>query len=226
MALRHAEGRAIVGGRGDPSTLGSFDLASASSVLTDDSADSIYSRFQTMGFDYGPAFRVIRQTWLDDRQALTRLVLPPATAKSERPGASSHFLYPSLVDGALQTALLLIAESKDLALPFLVDRVRILAPTTETCYAHVQAHESGGSGAFRVFDIDLYDDRGASRRRHDRVHLQDRRRAAGSCRGVGGELAGQASSPAPRAIPCVFIVPRCGPRLCLISCRLCSPARC
>ena len=101
--------------------------------------ERLVQRLRSQGISNTLVLDVMRNTprhmFVDE--ALARLVLPPVA----EPSVSSFTLHPSLIDGALQTALLLVADSEGLALPFLIDRVRFVAPTTETCYAHVQAHE-------------------------------------------------------------------------------------
>ncbi|MEM7586905.1 MAG: SDR family NAD(P)-dependent oxidoreductase, partial [Acidobacteriota bacterium] len=134
--ILHVEGRLIAG---EPAGDEPPQLVPAQRALEVSgerlAVDALYRRFRSQGLAYGTSFRPIQSGWTDDGRASTRLELH-ATVREQ---AEAYFLHPSLADGALQTALALVAgddASDDLSLPFAIDRVRLIAPTGDACRAH------------------------------------------------------------------------------------------
>ncbi len=125
-------------------------------------ASEIYAAFDAMGLAYGPGHRVISDLAVGS-EVLARLELPEAL----RPVLSDYGLHPSLMDGALQSAIgLALGEAGDApkiaALPFSVDAVDILGPCEAAMWAHVRGGLASGAG-LRKMDIDLIADDGSVR---------------------------------------------------------------
>ncbi|KAB7627759.1 non-ribosomal peptide synthetase [Alkalilimnicola sp. S0819] len=113
-----------------------------------------YARYAALGMDYGPGMRAVAELWLGSDELLARLRLPEAAA-------GDFALHPAMVDGAFQACLGLFPESGGddrTALPFALERVELLAPTTERMWAHVRI-QSAGARMQRI-DLDLTDEQG------------------------------------------------------------------
>lgn len=117
-------------------------------------ATALYEAFDAMGLHYGPAHRGISRVWTGHGEVLAELRLPACVAAE----ASAYCLHPSMVDAALQAALLLAPGFQDgtlrqPALPFALAQLDVLAPCTASMWAWVRQ-------AAGAFDIDLFDDAG------------------------------------------------------------------
>ena len=95
-----------------------------------------YGRFGKYGLNYGPSFQTIQEIYINDLFALSRLKLPDQLKND----FGQFILHPSMIDGALQTAVGLLAgrESASLHLPFALDELDILHPVRQTCYAYAE----------------------------------------------------------------------------------------
>ncbi len=128
----------------------------------------IYAAFDEMGLAYGPGHRVISGLAVGsgegaESEVLARLKLPEAL----RPALGDCGLHPSLMDGALQSAIGLALDvagnaPNTAALPFSVDAVEILGPCEASMWAHVQGGPATSAG-LRKMDIDLIADDGSVR---------------------------------------------------------------
>ncbi|HYJ85578.1 MAG TPA: SDR family NAD(P)-dependent oxidoreductase, partial [Pyrinomonadaceae bacterium] len=121
------------------------------------SGESCYEVFRSLGFDYGPSFRVVRELFYNEAEVLARLELP-ATRSHE---LQDFVLHPSLLDGALQSGLWLmdietLAETR--YLPFALSEVRIIEPLSPVCYVHVTA--SSRRSNLRKFNVSILDQSG------------------------------------------------------------------
>lgn len=113
--------------------------------------EALYARFRALGFDYGPAFQSIVEVSRVGPEALARLELPAVAAL---PALQFH---PSLLDGALQTALVLVDEGGDARqppLPFALGAVELHGAPSGACWAWVRRNES------QRLDVTLADDMG------------------------------------------------------------------
>ena len=152
----HCEGRAAFIVEPAPARL---DLDALRAQMQDagrNTAD-FYDALARMGLVYGPAHRAVTGLHQTTRQALAQLNLPDAL----RPSRGDYLLHPSLMDGALQAAVALVANSKSgkPSLPFALDSLRIFAAPGEGVFAWVrQVGEHGDS--VRKMDIDLCDEHG------------------------------------------------------------------
>ncbi|MCY1022598.1 SDR family NAD(P)-dependent oxidoreductase [Pyxidicoccus sp. MSG2] len=113
--------------------------------------NALYARFQLHGFEYGPAFQSIVEVYRAGAESLSRLELPAVAA------APALQLHPSLLDGALQTALVLFDEGGDARqppLPFALGAVELYGMPAGACWAWVRRNEA------QRLDVTLLDDAG------------------------------------------------------------------
>ena len=121
------------------------------------SGDACYAEFRSIGFDYGPSFRVIQELSYNENEVLACLTLPASRSAELK----DFVLHPSLLDGALQSGLWLmdkqiLAESR--YLPFAIAEVQIREPLPPVCYVHVR--ESIRKSHLRKFNIRILDEAG------------------------------------------------------------------
>lgn len=147
-------------GRGQfvaPSARKSIDVAQLASSLGQGtySAENIYQGFDAMGLAYGPAHRVISTLERGQDQLLATLALPDGMRAEQ----DAYVLHPSMMDGALQAATVLLFDPKAAPahpiVPFAIEGVRIVAP----CTGDMLVWARRGANA-AVLDIDLLDAQG------------------------------------------------------------------
>jgi amino acid adenylation domain-containing protein len=133
----HAEGKVRRLGPGDAPRIG-LDQARGAATREMDVA-AIYSRFDAMGLNYGPAQRAIGRLWQEPGIVVARLEVP-----AEADGGFG--LDPSLLDGALQAMLGFDRPVGDgLALPSSVRRIAVYGATTPGMWAVLRAGDAGPS---------------------------------------------------------------------------------
>lgn len=159
----HAQMRIASGGEYSVRTVDLEELRKVSSRHVD--RTEVYAAFEAMGLSYGSGHRVISDLWVRSgaMQVLSRLELED----NLRPTLAACKLHPSLMDGALQSAIGLALDEtggdrKSPALPFSVDAVEILGSCEQHMWADVRAGAASGSG-LRKMDIDLLADDGSVR---------------------------------------------------------------
>ncbi|MCP4698377.1 MAG: SDR family NAD(P)-dependent oxidoreductase, partial [Gammaproteobacteria bacterium] len=115
-----------------------------------------YRLFEQQGLNYGPSFQVITQLNFNDNEVLTRLQLPDSVSQE------AFKLHPSLLDGALQSIVGLLAKERSnrLFLPFSLSKLWMAADLTSPCYAWVRYREKADQNEHH-FDIQLVDENGA-----------------------------------------------------------------
>ena len=125
------------------------------------SADAVYRAFQELGLAYGPAFHVIEALVSGETTASAHLNLLPSAVTSDvglgDVGPGGFVIHPSMLDGAFQACLGVGWNdgNRAPALPFAVDSIDILAPTTEQGQVRVRLVRR--AGGISKFDIDLLD---------------------------------------------------------------------
>ncbi|UXY16149.1 SDR family NAD(P)-dependent oxidoreductase [Chitiniphilus purpureus] len=156
----HCQGRCLTG---EATPQAPHDLAALRAALRHEglTADAVYRLFGRMGLQYGPAHRAIVSVERGGHQLLAQLHLPPAV----RADASGYVLHPSLMDGALQAATLLLVDParppERPMVPFAVASVRLLQPCPARPLVWARrAPAVAGERAVRL-DLDLLDDSGA-----------------------------------------------------------------
>ncbi|WP_437650992.1 SDR family NAD(P)-dependent oxidoreductase [Sorangium sp. So ce362] len=95
--------------------------------------EEIYERLASQAFHYGPAFQVIQEHLSGQGEALSRLAM---TADVEG-NADAFGLHPSLLDGALQTAIASL-DSGATYLPFTLGELALFSAPGRQCYVHVR----------------------------------------------------------------------------------------
>lgn len=122
--------------------------------------DDIYEQLSELGIHYGPTMRSISHIWIGHEELLANLQLPSELFASPAYDGESFYIHPSVLDSAFQSCLGIFTASnnQELALPFAIDRLILLSPTTTEMWAHVRALPSNGS--IRKLDIDLLDQQG------------------------------------------------------------------
>ncbi|WP_198119457.1 SDR family NAD(P)-dependent oxidoreductase [Massilia rhizosphaerae] len=156
----HSQGQAVVLARAEAPML---DLARLEAETADGQLDAaqVYAAYGRMGIVYGPAHRAVTALRRGREQVLARLALPHAVADT----LDDYVLHPSLLDGAVQSAIGFIEDFERLParpnLPFAVESVRIFAPCTREMVAWLRL-APGSSAGDRVtkLDIDLCDPQG------------------------------------------------------------------
>lgn len=90
------------------------------------SGETFYPKFDKLGINYGTSHRIVEQVWMGTQQLVARLTLPSMFSNT----IADRVLHPSVMDGALQAAMLLILaeDAKTPALPFAVQIVEVWRP--------------------------------------------------------------------------------------------------
>lgn len=118
-----------------------------------------YQIMGSIGYQYGPSFQVIKSLAYNQKLAVSRLELQE---KADQRIA----LYPSLLDGALQTITCWISQVRQKPhcpyVPFTVAEVEIFQPLTPVCYAVVSEVAVAHPGTARIekYDVKLVDPTG------------------------------------------------------------------
>ncbi len=155
----HCQGRAVLSGQPEPARL---DLEQLKGRMGQGRLEpaSVYATCARMGLVYGPAFQAITAIHRGNGEVLAQLRLPSTVVEK----FGDYVLHPSMLDGALQAAVGLIAggpESKQARLPFALERLRIVSRCTREMFAWVR-YAPGSQATDNVvkLDIDLCDERG------------------------------------------------------------------
>ncbi|MEW2581423.1 type I polyketide synthase [Streptomyces syringium] len=135
----HARGRLRSLLRARPAPL---DLEAIGACLTGpvDVADH-YALCARMGLPYGPAFQTLNALHTGANQSLARFSLTV-------PADDGHQVHPTVLDGALQAGVALVADTTTDPVPYLpagVDTVRCWHPVPETGMIHVRSLNAGGA---------------------------------------------------------------------------------
>ncbi|MET0335643.1 MAG: SDR family NAD(P)-dependent oxidoreductase, partial [Rhizobacter sp.] len=159
LPVVHSQGRAL---RVAPGQVPAMDLDTLRGHCQRHVArDDCYATFTRMGFGYGPMHQVLTGVWLDGAEgSATRAWAELALPQALRADSGRYVLHPSLVDGALQAALIMTTPpgAARPMLPFALERVVVHGvPGTD---ARVTVRDSAGSSAntaLRKLDIEIAD---------------------------------------------------------------------
>jgi acyl transferase domain-containing protein/acyl carrier protein len=103
--------------------------------------EGLYEAFARMGFEYGPAHRVIQTLYEGDGQLLARVRLPAVVARTQ----PDYVLHPSLLDGALQAAIALLSGFETSPgsplLPYAVRSLRLNSPCPPEMWVWARRNE-------------------------------------------------------------------------------------
>ncbi|WP_207919702.1 SDR family NAD(P)-dependent oxidoreductase [Micromonospora sp. KC207] len=154
--VRYAQGRVLLGGE-PPAPATPLDVAAIRAGLAGPvPGDDCYRLLAAAGFGYGPTFRAVRELYRGTGGALARWELPAGCSDAELAG-----LHPSVLDGALHTAMgLLDAENggvPEAYVPFALAEVVRYAPLPRNGWAY--ASPAGGS-RLRKVDVLIVDEAG------------------------------------------------------------------
>ncbi|NUA42751.1 Polyketide synthase PksL [Dickeya solani] len=115
--------------------------------------------FKQRGFTLGPAFQVLECLYANAEEALAELKFPDGLQIT--PVVQPFILPPSLLDGALRTALGIggfSATTNTLDVPVALTRLQIFKPIDGVCYAYARRDNAHGSTATTAsYNIDLLD---------------------------------------------------------------------
>ncbi|HEY2322106.1 MAG TPA: SDR family NAD(P)-dependent oxidoreductase [Thermoanaerobaculia bacterium] len=121
-------------------------------ALPESDVDALFAAFEAAGVVLGPYCRGLRRLRIDGDEAFAELQLPAGESRS----LAHYTLHPTLIDGAFQAAMALLAPSSGgVLVPASIGAVSVIAPLPAICYAHV--HLSGP----RSFDLAFFDEDGA-----------------------------------------------------------------
>jgi len=114
-------------------------------------AGAFYDEVSESGYAYREAFRSIRDLWLGEREALSRVELVEGTSVPE--GAATH---PAVFDGCLHTLLAATRGDADVYVPQHFDRCRLPNEPLSEVWSHVRLEDASDADAivahFRLFD--------------------------------------------------------------------------
>ena len=115
-------------------------------AVVEESKETIYASFRSMGFLYGSSYQVTEARYRAPKGTLSHLKLP----EHLRAGCSAFVLHPSLFDAAARTCLAVGTESSHEAagplVPFALGDLEIRHPLTEECYAYATLANEGRPG--------------------------------------------------------------------------------
>ncbi|WP_460732712.1 SDR family NAD(P)-dependent oxidoreductase [Lysobacter tyrosinilyticus] len=157
----HCEGRAVFDDRSGPESSSRESLTEWRQRCGEShDGERYYKRFQRLGFDYGPTFRVIDEVAIGNGCALAKLVLEPSLTKD----FEQYVLHPCLIDGALQTVVALLAADEGGVphLPFAIDEIEILGSLTPRCLVLVEraGNNADASTGILVFNVHILSESG------------------------------------------------------------------
>jgi polyketide synthase PksN len=122
---------------------------------------SCYSNFDKAGLHYKETFNVIDEVWIGKGEALSSIILPAVLEKE----CENYILHPSIIDGALQTVIVLMAgdgfNTDNTYLPYSIGEIEIEKSVHFNCYAYaVPVKKSIKSTNQACFDINIMDNEG------------------------------------------------------------------
>ncbi|WP_229521416.1 SDR family NAD(P)-dependent oxidoreductase [Paenibacillus monticola] len=121
-------------------------------------SEACYWDLSGMGFQYGPSLRVIQQHGSrSNKEAWAYLSLPAGITDT----LHSYELHPSLVDGTLQSALLMgtLGARDSKFLPFALDELEWISPLVQECFCHIVSVEDASerTSALRKYNLAIAD---------------------------------------------------------------------
>lgn len=117
-----------------------------------------YQRCEQANMFYGPSFQVLQQLWLGHDFALGQIELAPAFTSD----LNHYRCHPAVLDGALQTLLLLMGHIDTLRgrrfLPYSIEQVQYYDSLGGDCFAYVKAVNTANNTP--VFDVTVVNAQG------------------------------------------------------------------
>lgn len=122
---------------------------------------TLYTNYQRLGLQYGPAHQSVCQVYVGDGQVLAEVVLPDGVAESD-----AYILHPSVLDGALQAIMCLHPGGDRGELPFALKELQVFSACARPTWAWIrrspdnEAPSGRREGMTQRYDLDLCDDQG------------------------------------------------------------------
>ena len=113
-----------------------YNIAKIEEQLTQElPCGDLYEKYEQIGMQLGTSFQTIYKIEKNDNSALTSIKLP-AQRREER---EQYHFHPSLLDGALQSIVGLLASDKAVkkGLPYEMKELNYYRKPTETCFVYV-----------------------------------------------------------------------------------------
>ncbi len=142
-----------------------LDIKEIKSQLRKDELNvhDIYKTYKKLGVDLGPAHQSLKAVYRGEEQILARLALPEFV----NDGSDDYVIHPSILDGALQSAIGLVVDfdtlvdRQEIALPFAMESLNVISPSKKEMYALVR-YPNGKKTDNKVtkLDIDICDNDG------------------------------------------------------------------
>ncbi|MGG4102530.1 SDR family NAD(P)-dependent oxidoreductase [Paenibacillus lautus] len=168
-SIIHSQGNARINIDLDGETTSvSIDRLKGQLTRANDTVKDFYETFHRSGIHYGPAHRGMEEVYNGGGRVLVKLLLPSLIEST----AARYILHPSLLDSALQAAMILMLGSEKqgtsdgkgssrLFLPFALEQLDVLQRCASVMWAHVQYSDQDATGGqSKKVDIDLYDEQG------------------------------------------------------------------
>jgi len=121
------------------------------------SAAEFYDRLDGMGLEYGPTFRGVREVYLGQHEALTRVQLPDGLANTQ------YVLHPAFLDACLHAYPFVLDgaeraqdDRRNVYLPVSLERFRCYQDGTDKAWVHIRLRRV--DDVAQTVDIQVYDD--------------------------------------------------------------------
>ena len=135
---------------------------------------AFYADFESRGLDFGPGFRVMRELWCGELQALGAVELAPDFVAE----STDYGFHPLLLDGCLQVmaAAFPPEDAAAVYLPIGIGRYTVHRPPGARCWSHVELQSAAGET--RRASIHIFDERGALLAQLEDIQLKRATRSA------------------------------------------------
>jgi polyketide synthase PksN len=116
------------------------------------SGDELYEKYRGLGLKYGPTMRVLREVYRGRGEALAWLKVPEGVSGT----LGEYVLHPSVLDGALQSALGLLEGEEEVGLrvPYALERLSVWGSCAGEMWSWVR-YVGGGDGSGKVVKVDI-----------------------------------------------------------------------
>ena len=127
------------------------------------SGEQCYEIYRTMGLEYGPSYRGIKEVYIGEDKILAKLSLPSCVADTH----GQFVLHPSVMDSAFQASIGFALYNQDPEtnkkkqyLPFALKSLDILRRCPSNAWALIQSSEGTSGQGLRKLDVNLCDESG------------------------------------------------------------------
>jgi acyl transferase domain-containing protein len=152
----HTQGKIIYSSQNTIAEPGTLDIGLITQRCTlTESKEIFYDSLKLQGFYYGPSCQTISQINYNQREVLAKIELPEHLKES----ADQFGLHPCLLDGVLQTALVLLKDQQTY-LPFSIAQLDIFSDLPQVCYVHTEIISELQTNNILRFHIHVIDECG------------------------------------------------------------------